>query len=112
MPEESPPERSFDGAHALSSRLGRWGLAGGVVVGSTLALGTIHATTLCIVTAALAVVAALVWIFAAREALRPAAIVVTWVAVGLTAFTLLQLVPMPASWLAVIAPHNADVWAR
>jgi hypothetical protein len=28
------------------------------------------------------------------------------------AHTTLQCVPMPIGWLAVIAPHNADVWSR
>ena len=32
--------------------------------------------------------------------------------VGLTAYTALQCVPMPIGLLAVIAPHNAEVWSR
>jgi hypothetical protein len=32
--------------------------------------------------------------------------------IGLTGYTALQCARMPIGWLAVIAPHNADVWSR
>lgn len=31
---------------------------------------------------------------------------------ALAAVCLVQAIPLPASWLAALAPHNADVWAR
>ena len=37
---------------------------------------------------------------------------VSWDGIGLTLYAALQCVPMPIGWLAVIAPHNADVWSR
>jgi len=41
-----------------------------------------------------------------------AATLLLFTGIGLTAYTALQCVPMPIGWLAVIAPHNADVWSR
>jgi hypothetical protein len=43
---------------------------------------------------------------------RSAATLLLFTGIGLTAYTALQCVPMRIGWLAVIAPHNADVWSR
>ena len=75
-------------------------------------MGTVHTVTLCIVTAVLAVAAVLAWWGAEPMKARSAATLLLFTGIGLTAYTALQCVPMPIGWLAVIAPHNADVWSR
>ena len=110
MPDSSPSLRSsLDGGPRLVAA--RWLLAV-TVVGSALALGSLHTTVLCIVVAALAVAAYLAWHDAEPFRARPAATLLLYTGIGLTLWTLVQSIPMPASWLAVIAPANADVWAR
>ncbi len=93
------------------TRSGAWLLAGSIA-GAALAVGTVHTTTLCVVTAALAVAAALTWWGAEPTNARPAATLLLVTGVGLTAYTALQCVPMPMAWLWRIAPRNADVWSR
>jgi tetratricopeptide (TPR) repeat protein len=84
----------------------------GVIAGSALAIGTLHTTVLCVVTALLGVCAVLAWFRAEPFRGRPAATIVLAVGVALTAYTLFQSVPLPAGLVAVIAPQTADVWAR
>jgi tetratricopeptide (TPR) repeat protein len=91
--------------------VGQW-LAAVGIAGSALAVGTVHTSILCIVAAVLAVAAAATWWGAEAMTARPAATVLLVVGLGLTAYTALQCVPVPVGWLAVIAPHNADVWSR
>ncbi len=43
---------------------------------------------------------------------RTAATLLLLTGTALTAYTAIQCVPMPAAWLATIAPRNADVWSR
>ena len=93
------------------AQVSRWLLAV-AVAGLALAVGTVHTVTLCVVTVVLAAAATAAWWGAEPIRVRPAATVLLFTGVGLTAYTALQCVPMPAGWLAVIAPHNADVWAR
>ncbi len=93
------------------TRASRWVLAAGIA-GSALAVGTVHTVTLCIVTGVLAVAAVLAWWGAEPMKARSAATLLLFTGIGLTAYTALQCVPMPIGWLAVIAPHNADVWSR
>jgi tetratricopeptide (TPR) repeat protein len=82
------------------------------MAGSALAIGSVHTITLCVVTAVLAVAAVLAWWGAEPIRVRPAATLLLFTGIGLCAYTALQCVPMPIRWLAVIAPHNADVWSR
>jgi hypothetical protein len=93
------------------TRASRWVLAV-AIAGSALAVGTVHTITLCIVTAVLAVAAVMAWWGAEPMKARSAATLLLFTGIGLTAYTALQCVPMPIGWLAVIAPHNADVWSR
>ena len=93
------------------TRASRWVLAA-AIAGSALAVGTVHTVTLCVVTAVLAVAAVLAWWGAEPMKARSAATLLLFTGIGLTAYTALQCVPMPIGWLAVIAPHNADVWSR
>jgi hypothetical protein len=94
-----------------SARVSRW-LLTIALAGSALAVGTVHTPTLCIVTAVLAVAAAVGWWGAEPMKVRPSATLLLVAGVALTGYTALQCVPMPIRWLAAIAPHNADVWAR
>lgn len=85
-------------------------LLGAIVVGSVLAVGTVHLPVLLVVGALVTASTAI----AARAARRvglpcpPPAIV----ALALAAWSALQAVPIPMRWLEAIAPANADVWAR
>jgi len=94
-----------------SSRASRWLFAVGLA-GSALAVGSVHTVTLCIVTAILAASAVVGWWPAEPMKVRPSATLLLVTGVALTAYTALQCVPMPIRWLAALAPHNADVWAR
>ena len=89
----------------------RWLLALGIAC-SALAVGTVHTITLCLVTVVLAAAAVLGWWGAEPMRARAPATLLLFTGIGLTLYTALQCVPMPIGWLAVIAPHNADVWSR
>jgi tetratricopeptide (TPR) repeat protein len=94
-----------------AAHVSRWLLAI-ALAGAALAIGTIHTVTLCVVTVVLAGSATLAWWGAEPIKVRPPATLLLFTGVGLVAYTVFQCVPMPMSWLAVIAPHNADVWSR
>ncbi len=83
-----------------------------IVVGSVLAVGTVHPPVL----AALAALSTLAMALALWLRLRrPRSRILVGPAVVfalLAGYTMLQLVPLPLGWLKVIAPANADVWAR
>jgi hypothetical protein len=93
------------------TRASGWVLALGLT-GSALAVGSVHTITLCVVTGVLAVAAVLAWWSAEPMKPRSAATLLLLTGIGLTTYTALQCVPLPIGWLAVIAPHNADVWSR
>jgi tetratricopeptide (TPR) repeat protein len=90
---------------------GRW-LFVATLAGTALAIGGVHTETLCVSASALAIAGALVWWPAGPMNARPAATLLLVTGVALTAFTILQCLPMPLSWLRAIAPHSADVWSR
>ena len=92
-------------------RIARWLLAA-TIFGSAMAIGSIHAGTIAGVVAALALATWLSWSRADSFAPRSAAGILLFTAVGLTAFTALQTVPLPVGLLSAIAPSNAEVWAR
>lgn len=94
-----------------SGRASQWLLAL-AIAGAALAVGTVHTATLLIVTLVLGAAAALGWWDADPMRPRPAATLILVTALGLTAYTALQCVPLPASLLMALAPHNADVWSR
>jgi len=91
--------------------LSRCLLAAGIAA-SALAVGAVHTATLCVITAVLGAAALIAWWRAEPMAPRSAATVLLFTGIGLTAYTALQCVPMPITWLQAIAPHNADVWER
>ena len=92
-------------------RLARWLLAS-AIFGSTMAIGALHVGVLLVVTLVLLASAGLAWWGAEPMRARRSASLVLWVAVALTTWTALSVLPMPAAWLAHLSPHAADVWAR
>jgi tetratricopeptide (TPR) repeat protein len=88
-----------------------WAL-GAALSGAALAVGTVYTSTLCVVSLALAIAAVLAWWNAEPASIRQPAAVLVMTSAVLTAYTVLQCVPLPISWLRVLAPHNADVWSR
>jgi hypothetical protein len=93
------------------ARFGRWLLAL-AVVGSALGLGALHTPMLSACAVVAAIATALLWYDAEPLELRPAATMLAGVAVGLLAWSTLQIVPVPRGLLASIAGENADVWSR
>lgn len=81
-----------------------------VVVGSVLAIGTVHAPFM-VAAAGLSAIALATATVVRRKRLRfvPGPALVMF---ALALYCLFQLIPLPMSWLEVIAPANADVWAR
>lgn len=88
------------------------GLLAFVVIVSALAIGTVHVQTL-VLLAPLAFVAAALGILHDLKRRGATAIALPATIATILAFiTLLQVVPLPAAWVAKIAPANADIWAR
>lgn len=94
-----------------TQRIGAWVLAA-LVLGSGLALGAIHTPVL--VVCALAATLAAAW--SARSflgaSLGAEARILLYVVIGLTAWTALQLVPLPKGLVEAVAGETADVWSR
>lgn len=81
-----------------------------VVVGSVMAVGTVHVHVLLSVSAvAIAGAALVLWIGRRDVGALPAP---SWILLGLAGWSALQAAPLPMGVLATIAPKNADVWAR
>lgn len=99
----------MDVGYPERARIGRW-IVALAVPAAVLALGSLFTQALAPLLVACGVAMALLYVGAPDHAPRPSATVLLFVALGLTAFTVLQLVPLPASWLASLAPANADVW--
>ncbi len=91
------------------ARIGRWLLALAVPSG-VLALGSLFTEALAPLLLVCGVAVALLSVGAPAHAPRPSATVLLCLAAALTGYTLLQLVPLPASMLAWLAPANAEVW--
>jgi len=81
-------------------------LLGIVVIGSALAIGTVHIPALLAVSA-LALLGATLESLALRRVPWPALVLA---ALGL--FSALQAVPLPAAWVSGLSPASADVWLR
>ena len=77
-----------------------------VVVGSALAIGTVHVPALLAISA-LAFCGAACELMALRRVPWPAAVLA---ALGL--FSALQAIRMPAAWVSRMSPASADVWSR
>ena len=98
---------------ALAQSVSTW-LVGLVVIGSALAIGTVHAITLLIVAAVsfLAVALALYGSVPVGASIRPSLSLPVITCGALALYTLAQTLPLPMGLLRVIAPANADVWER
>ena len=96
---------------AILSATGRW-LFVATLLGSVLALGSLDTVVLSVVVVALAASCALLWWNAESSASRRVASLILATSVALTIYTALQSIPLPASFIRSIAPHNADVWSR
>jgi hypothetical protein len=81
------------------ARLGRWLLVV-VVAASALGLGSLHTPVLAGVAVVAAASFALLWYDAEPTEPRPAASALVLVAIGLTVWTALQLVPLPRGLVA------------
>ena len=77
-----------------------------VVIGSVLAIGSVHIQALLVVSA-LALIGASLELMSVRRMPWPAVILA---ALGL--FSALQAAPLPASWVHGVSPATADVWLR
>ena len=83
-----------------------------VVLGSALAIGAVHVQTI-VILAPLAFVAAGLGMFHDLKRRGTTTVALpAMIALVLAFITLLQAIPMPISWLAKIAPTNADIWSR
>lgn len=102
---------SSTAARASRVRVARWLLAS-AIFGSTMAIGGVHVPVLAATTVVLVASVALMWWGAEPLRARRSASLVLWTGVGLTTWTALSVVPLPASWLAHLSPHAADIWAR
>ncbi len=104
----SPRHRRRRAPKPLVERL-HWiceALLGIVVIGSALAIGTVHIPALLAVSA-LALLGATLEGFALRRVPWPALVLA---ALGL--FSALQAIPLPAAWVNLASPASADVWLR
>lgn len=90
--------------------VGKWLLAL-LVPGSAMAIGTLHAPTLIVVALLAAISCVLLWVHPPRRMSGASRWVVIAFAVLMVA-TILQAVPLPAGAVSIVAPANADVWAR
>jgi len=108
--EEQPGERPYA---ALAQQATPW-LFALTVIGSALAIGTVHAITLLLVAAtAFATVAlALYGSTTTGASIRPSLSLPVVACGALALYTLFQAVPLPMGLLRAIAPANADVWER
>jgi tetratricopeptide (TPR) repeat protein len=106
---EAVRRRAVRGVRAISA--GQWVL-GLAVAASALAVGSVHTATLCVVTAALAAAVVLEWWSAEPMRVRSVATVLLVTGVALVVYTAVQCIPLPAGWLAAVAPYNAGVWSR
>jgi hypothetical protein len=94
------------------SRLGL-GLLAALIALSALAIGALAIEVLSAICVGFGACVAILWWDARRVfALRSSATTLLIAGVGLTAFTLLQRIPLPLPVLARVASKNADVWAR
>ena len=80
------------------------------VVGSLLAVGTVHVAVLLWI-APLAIAAGVWTIATARRGLR-AVPPPAWIAFALSAYSAMQALPIPASGLRIVSPVTTEIWRR
>jgi hypothetical protein len=89
----------------MEARVGVWLLAA-TIVGSALAFGAQHTAPLVLVSLTAATSAVLL---GSRVTDPPR---VVWVFVALSVYTILQLVPLPLSWVSFLSPHAGALWSE
>jgi len=95
-------------------RAERWllGLQSAVVVGSLMAIGTVHVSVLLVVACAAFALPLIVLAFGIETRRATLFVPPAVVLVVLSAYSLLQAVPMPMPWLKALSPGAADIWSR
>ena len=91
-------------------QIGTWSFAVVTPV-SALALGAIPVEALAVVSLLSAVHCALLWWESGNSISRSSRVVLAAFLL-LTGFTMLQLVPLPAAVVRLVAPENAEIWSR
>ncbi|MFS8067907.1 MAG: O-antigen ligase family protein, partial [Byssovorax sp.] len=114
MPRSSSSDEQQERPYASLAQTASVWLFGLTVIGSALAIGTVHTTTLLIVaaTAFAALALALYGSTTTGSSIRPTLSLPVITCGALALYTLLQALPLPVGLLRVIAPANADVWER
>jgi len=111
----SPRERRESRKRAQSTKRGPldpWleGLLLTIVVGSVLAIGTVHVPTLLVVGALSTIAGALAMLIYRKDmGSWPISLPVGGVFL-LTVWTAMQAIPLPAGLVSFVAPNNADIW--
>ncbi len=77
-----------------------------VVVGSALAIGSVHVAAQLVI-AALALIGTTLETSALRRLPRPALVLA-----ALALFSAAQAIPLPAAWVVTLSPASADIWLR
>jgi hypothetical protein len=95
----------------LVTSASRWLLAGGTL-GAALAVGAVHTAIVCVVLVVVAAAALLGCWRGPPPNLRVSAKALLKIGVVLTLYTAVQCIPLPRSVVHLVAPYNADVWAR
>ena len=83
-----------------------------ITVGAVLAIGAVHPPVMVALAVVATIALSLSILVRGRTEERPRFPWPAWIFWGLAGYTLLQLIPLPMSWLAIVAPSNADIWAR
>ncbi|APR99602.1 hypothetical protein BCY86_02090 [Pajaroellobacter abortibovis] len=80
-----------------------------LIIGSSLAIGSLHTLTLCF----FSLLAIGILFFASWNHpffLNQRGKIIVTVSLGLTVFTCIQIIPLPISWIHFLAPINARIW--
>lgn len=102
-------KRSLTYSGLVMGKVARWTFASGVV-GTALALGGVYTWTLLVALPLFGASAVFAWMRESAPRLRPPARALVAVAVGLTAYTALQAVPLPAALVRILSPATGEVW--
>lgn len=97
-----------------AGRVERWalGVQAALVLGSLMAIGTVHVPVL-ITVACVALVLPVLVLSAGLETPKARLFAAPVIVLGLlSAYSLAQALPMPMAWLKVLSPGAADIWSR
>ncbi len=97
--------------HRPHERVG-FALAVFVIALAPLCIGAQHTQVLVVATVLATVATFLLWVGSRPRCVRQSGALLAWLALALTAFTLLQALPLPLEILRIVAPKSADIWER